>query len=122
MASTSNDKTVHVWDRAMGAVRQMFEGYTSHITKLSFGEDTHLQTDQELLCIQPNSADSFTPKRWTQRTISVKGDWITQDDGDILWLPPDYRPSCSAFQDNILVLGCAFGEVAFIKFSPLAES
>jgi hypothetical protein len=33
-----------------------------------------------------------------------------------LWLPSNYRATCSAFQNNILVLGHASGRVTFIEF------
>lgn len=32
-------------------------------------------------------------------------------------VPPQYRPVCSALEDNILALGCSSGQVLLIEFS-----
>jgi hypothetical protein len=42
---------------------------------------------------------------------------VTQDGQNLLWLPPDYRAECSAFLNNMLVLGCRSGQVTFIEFA-----
>ena len=41
-------------------------------------------------------------------------DWISRHNQRLLWLPPDYRATCSASYNNILALGHYSGRVTFI--------
>jgi WD40 repeat protein len=116
VASASLDRTVRLWDAATGAALQTIKNCL--IRKLLFSRvGPCLETDQGLLCIQSSSASTFAPKLHPLYTIFVRGNWITQDDRNLLWLPPDYRPTCSAFRGNLLVLGHPSGKVTFIQFS-----
>ncbi|KFG85253.1 hypothetical protein MANI_114843 [Metarhizium anisopliae] len=45
--------------------------------------------------------------------ISITEDWIARDGRNILCLPPDYRATCAARWNNILVLGHRSGLVSF---------
>jgi hypothetical protein len=40
-----------------------------------------------------------------------------RDGRNLLWLPPDYKPDCSAFLNNILALGHTSGPVTFLNLS-----
>lgn len=48
--------------------------------------------------------------------VFAQEDWITLGGQSLLWLPTDYRTRCSAFYNNMLVLGLAAGEVVFLEF------
>ena len=45
----------------------------------------------------------------------VKGGWIVREMQDILWLPSEYRPTCTAVHENRLVMGHASGQVSLIE-------
>ncbi|KAH7636093.1 hypothetical protein B0T09DRAFT_330487 [Sordaria sp. MPI-SDFR-AT-0083] len=43
--------------------------------------------------------------------------WITCNGQNVLWLPPNYRPSSCNVQGRMISIGCASGLVWFIGFS-----
>ncbi|KAI1412286.1 hypothetical protein F5Y13DRAFT_199892 [Hypoxylon sp. FL1857] len=53
-----------------------------------------------------------------EEEIFVQGHWIARHGQKVLWLPPDYRPKCTALYDNLLVLGLEDGRLIWIEFSP----
>lgn len=118
VASASGDETVRLWNAMTGATLQSLENYL--IESLGFSkEGPYLETNRGLLYIQSDSTNSFISKLQPHCTVFVRGNWITQGEKNILWLPSEYRPSCSAFRDNLLCLGSPSGKVTFVKFSLL---
>jgi WD40 repeat protein len=111
VASASDDKAVRLWDVVTGAALQTLEDCL--VKQLVFtGEGSSLETNRGLLYLQSDSASSFTPKL---QPLFLGINWITQGKANLLWLPPEYRPSCSAFRDNLFVLGHPSGRVTFIQ-------
>ena len=46
----------------------------------------------------------------------IDGNWITDDSGKrLIWLPDEYRPTCSATNHDTLVLGHASGRLTFLE-------
>jgi WD40 repeat protein len=115
--ASASDRTVWLWDVITGARKQTL---TLNITikSLLFSEDgRYLKTDQGLLSLNSGSPDTRLHQEQPMYGISVNDEWVTRDGQNLLWLPPDYRATCSAFFDNILVLGHSCGQVTFIKFA-----
>jgi len=112
VASASHDRTVRVWDAATGAALYIFKNcFTS---TLAFSKDgLYLRTDEGLFIINGNLQAA---KPNYNSTLFVKDNWITFEKLKLLWLPQEYRPSCSAFQDNLVVLGLPSGMVKVIEF------
>src|SRR5947207_2143319 len=50
------------------------------------------------------------------RTLFVSNDWVAEEGANILWLPPDYRATCVAVRDGMVVLGHLSGSISFLKF------
>jgi hypothetical protein len=50
--------------------------------------------------------------------LLVNDRWVAQEMKNILWLPSDYRATCAAVRDNVLILGHASGRVSFLEFNP----
>lgn len=44
-------------------------------------------------------------------TVGLSGEWITYNSENLLWLPPEYRPSCSAVSGGMIGIGAGSGEV-----------
>jgi WD40 repeat protein len=117
VASGSGDNTVRLWDSATGASLQTLK-VDAMVSDLSFPKDgPYLETDKGSLNIQSflNTAISLQPQPLCN--IFVKRFWVTRGTENLLWLPSDYRATCAAIRNNILVLGQASGHVIFVEFS-----
>jgi WD40 repeat protein len=116
VASASDDRTVKLWDARSGEGRQTQATYCV-IKNISFSTTgPFLQTDQGLLRVSHYSPDAASPVITGANEIFVSENWVTRNSEKLLWLPPEYRPTCSTFASNILVLGLSSGRVTFIEF------
>ena len=117
LASGSNDRSVRLWDAGSGAPLQILEvGAT--VGTLSFSTSgPYLQTDRGLFKVKSYSPPGPLPQIDPVTNLFVKDYWITRDSEKLLWLPSEYRPSCSIFQSNILAFGYSSGQVTFMEFS-----
>jgi cullin 1 len=69
-----------------------------------------------------NACRELANPKDVDNTITIRESWITIGGRDLVWLPPDYKATCSALCNNMLVLGHRSGQVTFFKFpSPLAN-
>src|SRR5947208_2408998 len=86
VASASGDRTVRLWDTATGTARQPLKDCS--IEQLAFSrEGPYLETDRGLLYIESVSANLFAANLQPHRTVFVRGNWITEGETNILWLP-----------------------------------
>ena len=114
LASASDDETVKLWDPATGAQLQTLElGITTSTLLFSaFGQ--YLTTDGGILHM---SSLNLSPDSLEQvRALFISNDWIIEEGESILWLPPDYRATCVAVWNGIVVLGHLSGRISFLKF------
>ncbi|KAF2192065.1 hypothetical protein K469DRAFT_555251, partial [Zopfia rhizophila CBS 207.26] len=97
LASASGDWTVRLWDISTGAALGTLE-VDAVVQALSFSEDgTYLQTDRGVL-----HASSRSPSNDISRSSPSHGIfWFRWGIEDILWLPPEYRPRCTAVYGNV---------------------
>jgi WD40 repeat protein len=104
LASGSYDQTVRLWEAT---------------SSLSFStDDQYLNTNKGLLTLNPESSNVPNQEQ-SRQAIFVEEERVTQDGQNILWLPPDYRATCCAVCNNMLVLGHASGQVTFLEFTPI---
>ncbi|KAH8653982.1 hypothetical protein BGZ60DRAFT_473175 [Tricladium varicosporioides] len=93
VVSGSGDGTVRLWDAATGAPLQTLEGHSDYVSSVAFSPDGKLQT------------------------LRVSGHWVVEGISSILWLPPEYRVTCQATWNGIIVLGHSSGRILFFKFA-----
>jgi WD40 repeat protein len=113
LASVSYRK-VRLWDAATGAALQTLElGITTSILSFSTSGQ-YLITDRGVLDV---SSLKLSPDPLEQlRTLFVLNDWIAEEGTNILWLPYDYRATCVAVWDGMVVLGHSSGRISFLEF------
>jgi WD40 repeat protein len=114
VASGSYDKTVRLWDAVTGAVLQTLKiGIV--INNLLFSTSgQYLKTDRGVvditsLKVSPNSLEQL-------RTLFILNNWVKEEGRNILWLPPNYRATCVAVWNAIVVLGHSSGAISFFQF------
>ncbi|KAH0543092.1 hypothetical protein FGG08_002606 [Glutinoglossum americanum] len=113
VASASIEGTVRVWDAATGAAVRVFQDCST--STLAFSKDSlYLCTDQGSHIID---SDLWATKQNHNSSLFIKDNWISFGNTKLLWLPSEYRPSCSAFQNNLVVLGLPSGIVKVIEFN-----
>jgi WD40 repeat protein len=132
--SGSYDKTVRLWDAVTGAPLQTLEGHSDWVTSVAFspdgkvvvsGSDDNIVrlwdavTGAPLQMLKGHSdtvaSVAFSPGK-VMHALFVSNDWVAEEQGNILWLPPDYRPTSVAVLNGIVVLGHSSGSISFLKF------
>ena len=117
-SSSSGDNIVRLWDVQRKNTVQIF-GTGGPICTLSFSNDgSYLKTEQEFLEISYRHRSVGQTQTEPPLCLFVKEQWVACRTENILRLPRDYRPTCSAVQDNVLVMGHASGRITFIEFDP----
>ncbi|OIW30060.1 hypothetical protein CONLIGDRAFT_356496 [Coniochaeta ligniaria NRRL 30616] len=106
LASASSDKTVKLWVPATGRCLQTFN--VGRVLRMT-GYNEQSPTFQGY-------------------SISPDKTWITWNGENVLWLPPEYRPACSAVSGPeaeaepplvwTINLGCSSGRVLLFQFLP----
>ncbi|KAK4189473.1 hypothetical protein QBC35DRAFT_462007 [Podospora australis] len=134
-ATGSWDRTIRLWDAATGTHQQTLHGHSGFVNAVAFSPDgktlasgladwtirlwdaatgTHQQTNHGLLSINSGS-DASRNQRAVSDVLLVVREWITRGGKNLLWLPPDYRASCTSVYHQTLVLGHASGQVTFFQ-------
>jgi len=93
VVSGSDDRTVRLWDAITGAALQMFKGWSSILKSVAFSPDGKVVY-----------------------TLLVSDNWVVEENINILWLPPEYRPTCLAVWNRTLVLGHSSGRISILGF------
>lgn len=118
LASGSYDNTVRLWATATGVLQETLDTEETD-NQLEFSLDcSYLLTDIGTLDIQCGQENHAFHSIYRNLAIFIEqGQWINLNCKNVLWLPPDFRPSCSAINGDSLALGHASGRVSFIRFS-----
>jgi hypothetical protein len=113
VVSASYDNTVRLWEAATGTCRSMLEGHSSKVSAVAFWPDGQvLHTNAGEISLSLPSVLPSSP--WQQRQSShilVQGHWILRNQQRFLWLPREYRPSCSAVHKNMVCLSLSSGRM-----------
>jgi WD40 repeat protein len=117
LASASGDRMVKLWDTGSGAALQTLEANDA-VQTLSFSDNgTFVQTNRGPLHSARLSDGAAVSQPNLPRSIFVKEQWISLDMENLLWFPPDHRPSHVAIHGNIVGFGYESGRVSVMEFA-----
>jgi len=115
LASASYDETVRLWNPATGQEVQKPENI-GYIGTLNFtDDDKNLLTNQGTISIKKKFISIPTPKSSSHQTLMIKNSWIQRDNRNFLWLPQEYRDTCSTFHNNTFAFGLHSGQVSILN-------
>ena len=117
LASASYDKTVKLWDASSGECLQTLDVGTT-ITSLSFdpvGSCISTEIGKFAINIPQTSDHSATAEaehpQHLSASLSSDMTWIKHENKNILWIPSEYRPSCSSVRGTTVAIGVGSGRV-----------
>ncbi|WPJ66488.1 hypothetical protein SMAC4_14051 [Sordaria macrospora] len=120
LASGSWDNTIKIWDPASGSCLQTIPTSTL-ITDISFDPTSrYLVTNVERINIVTETTKSQVVLEIPESHGYALGEdmsWITCNGQDVLWLPPNYRPSSCHVQGQMISFICTSGLIWFIGVS-----
>ncbi|KAF2729836.1 HET-domain-containing protein [Polyplosphaeria fusca] len=107
-----------VWDARSGECLQTLNVERT-VYDLSFdSNDSYLRTDKGIFNIGAPSTSTPTPistetqiAQYQSVALDASGTWITYDSVNLLRLPSEYRPSCSAVLGDVIAIGVGNGRV-----------
>jgi WD domain, G-beta repeat len=123
LASASGDGTVKIWDAGSGECLQTL-GIRKTLFNISVDTTgSYLHTEIGTIAIHASSASNMTPSvtdpqnpRYQGGALSSGGAWITYNSKNLVWLPAEYRPSCSAVSGKTISIGVGSGKVWICNF------
>ena len=124
LASASWDRTVKIWDASSGKCLQTL-AIRKALSNISFdAAGSCLHTEIGTIAINASSAlymilNVTKPQdpRYQGGGLSSDGVWITYNSENLVWLPSEYRPSCSAVSKKTVGIGVGSGKVWMCSFN-----
>ena len=116
LASASFDRTVRLWDVVTGNQVEKIELHVT-VSQLHFSHDGQgLETNRGFLPLSSNSSSLLSRQPKLSENVFLDSEWITRGGQKILWLPYDYRGTCSVSSGNLLIIGQKSGAISFFGF------
>ena len=116
VASASGDSTIRLWDAATGSCRNTLEGHSNCVNAIAFSPDGQCLKSPRGDIPLPSSLLSNLPSRAKELpAIFMNDQWISSNAKALLWLPPEYRPSCTAVHRNLICVGHSSGRITVLQ-------
>ena len=123
LASGSDDSTVKIWDLSSSKCLQTLD-IGKVLFNISFDiTGSYLHTKVGTIAIDGSSASNMIPSatdshkpRYQGGNLSSDGAWIRYNSKNVVWLPSEYRPSCSAVSGKTIGVGVGSGKVWICNF------
>jgi WD40 repeat protein len=117
IASGSGDDTVKIWNAKTSEEITSFPSNSDDEVLSFVASGRYLRAREGGINLAPYVSSSSLKER-QQRMMDVVFDdqWIVYRDEDLLWLPHEYRESCSALYGELLVVGQRSGAMSFFGF------
>lgn len=118
IASASWDETVKIWDVDTGQCITTLKDYSVHYLKFDLLDSSLYTNVGPVKVAFPHTPTSSPPVTIHNFGYGLKGDrtQITYQGKNLLWLPPEYRPSTSAFCRSATAISCSSGRVLQFGF------
>jgi WD40 repeat protein len=125
LASASDDETVKIWDTTSGELLQTLSiGQT--LCRISFDiSNLYLHTNIGTIGINALSGTKILltesePQGPQRLDLSTDGAWITYNSEKLVWIPSEYRSSCSTVSGKRIGVGVGSGRVWIcqVQFNP----
>ncbi|KAF1976710.1 hypothetical protein BU23DRAFT_455786, partial [Bimuria novae-zelandiae CBS 107.79] len=122
VASASGNRTVKIWDASSGECLSTLK-FGKALYRIAFDvSGSYLDTDVGTIDISALSgsvtlstiSEPCSPQ-YHGLALSADGVWITYNLEHLVWLPSEYRPSCSAVSGNAISIGVGMGRVWICK-------
>ena len=118
LASASDDHTVKIWDASSGECLQTLSTGKA-LFNISFDTTgSYLQTETGTIDISTSSGLIIVPTitepqnpRYQGVALTADRAWITYNSENLVWLPSEYRPSCSVVLGKAIGIGVGSGKV-----------
>jgi WD40 repeat protein len=118
LASGSGDNTVKIWDASSGECLQTLE-VGKALLDISFDTTgSYLHTEIGIIAINAISVSDTARRivdpqttRYQGVGLGSGGAWITYNSENVVWLPSEYRPSCSTVSGKTMGIGVRSGKV-----------
>jgi WD40 repeat protein len=124
LASTSYDNTVKIWDTSSGECLQTLCIGKTIFNVLFDTTGSHLHTEIGIVAIDTSSASNMNPTvmdhenpRYQGLALSSDGAWITYNSKNLVWLPSEYRSSCSIVSGRAIGTGVGSGKIWIYHFN-----
>ncbi|XPS92035.1 hypothetical protein M3J09_001441 [Ascochyta lentis] len=125
LATLDNHGGIKIWDTSNGECLQTLCKNTPEVRDLSFDATNSLlhtsigTFDLSSGFLQPMSDEKESQlPRYVAAGLSPDRSWLMCQDKCVLWLPPDYRPYCTAVSGNSVTVGCASGRMLIVRIVP----
>jgi WD40 repeat protein len=124
LASASDDNTVKLWDASSGECLQTLDiGKTLYT--LSFDStNSRLFTEIGTISVQSLEISSIAPVAEPERplylgtSLSSDSTWVKYASMNTLWVPSEYRASCSSVCGTMVAMGAGSGRVWTCSIDP----
>ena len=117
VASGSDDETVRLWNASTSQEIHRFNNLR-FVRRLAFTDNgSSLNTDVGTFDITQYSPSSNTTPSVVITHLELSNEWIRYHHEDLLWLPYEYRGSCSAVYKDTLIIGQRSGAVSLFRLS-----